>query len=420
MKSLLAIVLALTVPDYYRDFRLHRAGREGFGRSMAGRLPNNGTLLCDQLTAADKVTPWECHNGNGTSSGWDGGSAQFADISTVEDIASVPPLQLYDAGTGATTVAYASGTNSVTACWAGYYDSTAPAALANGALITQSVNSSAANISWWVGINTSSEATAIISTAAASQVTSVGAAYVQGQKHVICGRWNAINFVTHSEEFNLWSTTAVAAVAPVVTVNQAADPWGSMTADKVDFPATPGGNISTLNQTIGGACLSSGQCTHSAYVKGVSTDGAIDLCQCNHATCNCTPCNFVSASWSRCEFTTTQGTSIANPYIGHDTFYSGVPHPAQSVYIAAFQTELAASATTYLPGALTTWVDGVKGTDVLAVSRQEKTVEVTIGGYAGAAPTGRVFRMLGAFVTHTTFTNPRMSEISTNTLGGMQ
>ena len=68
-------------------------------------------------------------------------------------------------------------------------------------------------------------------------------------------------------------------------------------------------------------------------VPGVSDSGTLDICAGNTGPQTCTPCTYVSGSWSYCKRLGVANV-VSSVFIGNATFYNGgTNRPAQSVYI---------------------------------------------------------------------------------------
>lgn len=151
-----------------------------------------------------------------------------------------------------------------------------------------------------------------------------------------------LNNTLRSQEFEnaAWGIETNGGVAaPTITANAATAPDGTLTADRLQFPATTGAGESMI--FAAGACGT--PCAQTVYVRGVSGSGTLDLCA---AFSMCSPCSFVSTSWTRCTAIGTGGTA----FIGNGSRYNGaVARSANDVYLWGAQTETATYATSYIP-----------------------------------------------------------------------
>lgn len=156
--------------------------------------------------------------------------------------------------------------------------------------------------------------------------------------------WEArTNVALRSEEFDnaAWTKLGSGTTTPVVTADQAVAPDGTTTADKVDLGATTGAQRSVLYQVPGLTVASSS----SIFVKGVSGSGTMDVCTLSH----CTPCAFVSTSWTRCADEGVTWSGGTSPFFGNTSNDNGgTARPAQSVYLWGAQYEAGARAGPYI------------------------------------------------------------------------
>lgn len=156
--------------------------------------------------------------------------------------------------------------------------------------------------------------------------------------------WEArTNVALRSEEFDnaAWTTLGSGTTYPVVTANQAVAPDGTTTADRVDLGATTGGQRSVLYQVPGLTVASS----TSVFVKGVSGSGTMDVCSLGH----CTPCAFVSTSWTRCADEGVTWSAGTSPFFGNTSSDNGgTARPAQSVYLWGAQYEAGSRVSPYI------------------------------------------------------------------------
>lgn len=126
-----------------------------------------------------------------------------------------------------------------------------------------------------------------------------------------------------------WTLEHVVQPVPTVTANAGTDPKGGSAADRIQFPATGAGEDSAIRQdtAAGGTYSSSG-----VYVKGFGgTSGTLDFCTHNGSAWECTACNFVGATWTRC----VHENYATNTYwlLGNAGFRSGNAHAANDVLV---------------------------------------------------------------------------------------
>ena len=155
------------------------------------------------------------------------------------------------------------------------------------------------------------------------------------------------NVLLQSEAFDnaAWLVQATGAAAPTVTADQAVTPWGTTTAERIQFPAT-----ATAQESIKYQASTVGQPVSCfVYVKGVSAGGTLGLFINNGTTGLSQPCAYLSTSWTECKISHASG-SAANFIIGNEStaFFGGVAAPANDVYVAGGQCEAAAYSTSYI------------------------------------------------------------------------
>lgn len=144
-----------------------------------------------------------------------------------------------------------------------------------------------------------------------------------------------------------WADEVSGVAVATRTANAATAPDGTLTADRLQFPATTGAQYSTLRQSPG---TGAGAASMSIYLRGVSGSGTIDICGYNGVNWTCAACAYVSTSWSRC--LNSYMLAAGGAYIGNA---SGIPgqggtaRSASDVYLWGAQSEAGAYATSYIP-----------------------------------------------------------------------
>lgn len=175
--------------------------------------------LCAQLAPSEKVGTWECFNGDNTSSGWDGGTGQWSAIGSPTGAQTMPlcpngpncasvTRDVEPSATGRTTAAYASGTDSVTACWLGTIDAAATVAVAS-----QSTGPTDQTISWYLEVVTGSGTNFYVSNGVGTLgIGAYGAVLpTLGAEHLFCGTWSSANGIRACMDGVCGSLTARAA-----------------------------------------------------------------------------------------------------------------------------------------------------------------------------------------------------------------
>ena len=170
------------------------------------------------------------------------------------------------------------------------------------------------------------------------------------------------NNTPRSQEFDhaAWTSDQSGVAAPVVTANVATAPDGTLTADRLQVPATTGSQYSQIYQ--GSGCVTASATSASIFLKahnGASA-GTLDLCIQNPGTF-CKACPFNPTTWTRC---TLSGGVESVIIIGSNAVYgagSGALGAAADVDLWGAQCEDAASSSSYIP---TTTVAVTRALDV--------------------------------------------------------
>lgn len=148
----------------------------------------------------------------------------------------------------------------------------------------------------------------------------------------------------------VWPNTGAVVAAPIVTANQATTPWGTTTAERVQFAATDssGSQYTASYQAVGAAA---GVYIVSAYLRGNGFTGIVDVCTTTIGGGACTACAVNPTTWVRCITPASSPAGTGAIFIGNMSLsnYNGsVARPASDVFIAGAQTEAGAYATSYI------------------------------------------------------------------------
>lgn len=162
-----------------------------------------------------------------------------------------------------------------------------------------------------------------------------------------------INLTNRSEKLDnlYWTSGGLGAAAPTVTADYLSQsPFTTPTysyAERFQFAATTAGQLSYVLATPFSAVASSA----SVYAMGTSGAGTIDLCiQDGASTYQCSACNFVAGSWTRCKKENVTAFASGRIVMGTLTAYNGgTARSAADVLLTAVQGEAGAVATSYVP-----------------------------------------------------------------------
>lgn len=131
------------------------------------------------------------------------------------------------------------------------------------------------------------------------------------------------NWLPYSQQLNLWTNNGATITADAFTA-----PDGTLSAERVVFPATP--TTSWVSNSMGfqNPCPM-GTCTGSIWVYGNGSSGTLDLMLAGPNTT--APCNYTNGAWTQCTRTDNYKSSF---YIGQLYAYNGnAVRPAIDVYL---------------------------------------------------------------------------------------
>lgn len=157
------------------------------------------------------------------------------------------------------------------------------------------------------------------------------------------------NDVLRSQELDnaVWTDSVVGVAAPTITANAATAPDGTLTAERIQFPATTSGQTSVRIQTG----LASGTRSPSIYIRGNGTSGSVQVQSYSANADVCIVCSFVPDSWTRCEggsSTSQTGFGIGPRSFTTDACGTG-NQPAADIFVWGAQSEVGTYATSYIP-----------------------------------------------------------------------
>jgi hypothetical protein len=155
------------------------------------------------------------------------------------------------------------------------------------------------------------------------------------------------NSLLRSQELNnaAWSTESSGVVVPTITADQAVAPDGTTTADRMQIPATSGGNYSAIFQSPAALGVTSA----FIFLRGNATSGSTDLCQWNGAGHTCVTCNFVSTSWTLCKNENVNGGAASVYTIGNASgLNGGIARAANDVFAWGGQWEVGTFCSSYI------------------------------------------------------------------------
>ncbi len=132
------------------------------------------------------------------------------------------------------------------------------------------------------------------------------------------------NSTLRSQAFDnaAWLLFSSGAASPTVTANAALGPDNTMTAERLQVPATTLTQYSTIRQLD--ACAHSSNVSGGLYVRGVSGSGSIDLCVGSGTDFTCAQGAYNATTWTRVlnENAATGGSGVL--YIGNTGFVDTV------------------------------------------------------------------------------------------------
>ena len=170
---------------------------------------------------------------------------------------------------------------------------------------------------------------------------------------------------------------ATAGTAITVTANYALSPKNTLTAERLQIPATSGGGLSLRYQSG----LAGAQRAGSFYVKGTSGSGALDIYQ-GASSFSCGVCTFNQTTWTRCTITTS-AIGLASLQIGNDSAdCGGAARSAVDILVWGGQSE---------PGI--DYVSSYMPTDAAGVTRPHSVIDAAVA----SSPTSG-FSLAASFV----------------------
>lgn len=154
------------------------------------------------------------------------------------------------------------------------------------------------------------------------------------------------NSALRSGEFNnaAWLSYTVGVPAITITPDVAVSPSGTLTADRLQIPATTTGQVSSIYQTIG-----TGERSVSVYAKGNGQSGSFQIVGFGGT---CVTCNYNPTTWTRCGgVVAPAGSNFGFANSSHALECSGdtTPKSAVDVFLWGAQAEVGAYVTSYIP-----------------------------------------------------------------------
>lgn len=195
------------------------------------------------------------------------------------------------------------------------------------------------------------------------------------------------NSTLRSQELDnaAWSDSANVVAAPTTTANAGVAPDGTTTAERLQVPATAGGSSErSFRRQVN--CCPAAAASGSVFIKGVSGDGTIDMCNHNGTAWACTACTYVSTSWTRCTFSNiTQGASNEIDIGNGSQVNGGIARSANDVYVWGLQCEAGAFPTSYIATAGATVTRATETASfAVAMSEVSGSVAATVVPHAAA------------------------------------
>lgn len=178
---------------------------------------------------------------------------------------------------------------------------------------------------------------------------------------------------SQSLDLSPWLTDTSPAATVTVTANAATAPDGTVTADRLEFPARSGTEYAVRYQPV----LSTSSGSVSIYVRGNGQSGSISLAA-DGALSTAIDCAYVSTEWRRCVLSAANTRISVGSVVGYGS--TSGSKPALDVFLWGAQVEgtgFATHATSYIP---TTVANVTRNAEALSVN--SFSLNMTNGSFA--------------------------------------
>jgi hypothetical protein len=163
-----------------------------------------------------------------------------------------------------------------------------------------------------------------------------------------CGACNnIIKYPQDLDQSSVWLLENSVVAVPTITANAHTAPDGTLTAERVQIPATTAGQFSATFQQPN---INFGATSASIYVFGNGASDTTDLCQWNGSGHTCVACAYTNGVWSLCTNLNVNGGAAPTFTIGNVTgLNGGINRNAADIFVWGGQWNSGATVNAYTP-----------------------------------------------------------------------